>query len=94
MSTDTTKSFDLGRVLVTMGARDILQDSLAKLSEVLNRHKNCDWGDIDLEDKALNDTALKFGARVLSSYTVDGHKLWVITEADRSSTTILLPSEY
>ena len=94
MSTETTKSFDLGRILVTMGAKDAIQDSLAKMSEILTRHKNCDWGDVDDEDKSLNDTALKFGARVLSSYTIDGHKIWVITEADRSSTTILLPSEY
>ena len=94
MSTDTTKSFELGQVFVTMGARDVIKDSLSKLSEILNRHKNCDWGDLDDEDKALQDTALRFGARILSAYTVDGHKVWVITEADRSSTTILLPSEY
>jgi hypothetical protein len=94
MSTETTKSFDLGQVVITLGARDVIKDSLDKLSEIITRHSNCDWGDVDGEDKSLNDTALKFGARILSSYTIDGHKVWVITEADRSSTTILLPSEY
>ena len=94
MAIETMKKFELGHVGITIGARDIIQDSLDKLSEIINRHQSGDWGDLDEEDKSLQETALKFGARLLSVYTVDGHKLWVITEADRSSTTILLPSEY
>lgn len=88
------KKFELGIICITMGARDVIQDSLDKLSEIINRHQSGDWGDLDEEDKSLQETALKYGARLLSSYVVDGHRLWVITEADRSSTTGLLPSEY
>ena len=54
-----------------------------------------DWGEVDEEDKRLNDAALKDGTRLLSAYvTSRGAGLWIITEADRSATTILLPSEY
>jgi hypothetical protein len=88
------KKFNLGIVVVTLGARDLIEDSQEKMQELLARHVSGDWGDIDDEDKALNDSALQHGVRLLSSYTVDGEKIWVITEADRSSTTILLPSEY
>ena len=94
MTTATTKKFDLGRVVITIGARDIIQDSMPKLNEIIARHQNGDWGDIDEEDKELNDMALSSESRLLSSYSIDGHRIWVITEADRSSTTILLPSEY
>ena len=59
------------------------------------RHMAGDWGEVDAEDKAANDLALMDGSRLLSAYTTTkGQKLWIITEADRSVTTILLPSDY
>lgn len=63
---------------------------------LLLRHQLCDWGDLEKEDKCTNDEALKSGGRLLSSYNVHGpdHRDWIITEWDRSVTTILLPEEY
>jgi hypothetical protein len=61
----------------------------------LRRHLSGDWGDLDLEDKAANDNALADGSRLLSAYhAADGTKFWIITEADRSATTVLLPEDY
>jgi hypothetical protein len=61
----------------------------------LRRHWRGDWGDVDAEDKAENDYSLMHDLRLLSAYTLaDGTRIWIITEADRSVTTILLPSEY
>jgi len=61
----------------------------------LNRHVKGDWGDVDDEDKQSNDQALKQGTRLLSAYEAKGlPKIWIITEADRSATTILFPDEY
>lgn len=63
--------------------------------ELLLRHVNGDWGDLDDEDKKENELSVKEGFRILSAYELDtGVKLWVITEWDRSVTTILLPEEY
>jgi hypothetical protein len=64
--------------------------------ELLARHQRGDWGPLDLHDRAANDQAVTGGTRILSAYEVDpsGEKIWVITEADRSVTTALLPSEY
>jgi hypothetical protein len=58
------------------------------------RHRSGDWGDVCDEDKKLNDEAVDGEGRILSAYTVDGEKVWVITEWDRSVTTVLFPSEY
>lgn len=61
----------------------------------LARHSRCDWGDLCDSDKESNDLAVEFGDRIISSYILDnGRKMWIITEADRSNTTILLPSDY
>ena len=63
--------------------------------ELINRHRTGDWGEVDAEDWAANGEAVIQGERVLSAYTLkDGVRLWIITEADRAATTILLPSEY
>jgi hypothetical protein len=63
--------------------------------ELLRRHQCGDWGDVVAADAESNEQALRHGLRVLSSYRLSGAgKVWVITEADRSATTILLPSEY
>lgn len=82
----------LGQVLMTMGARDVLTDY--QMRTILKRHMSGDWGNVCLEDKKINDDALIYGGRLLSSYLIDGEKVWIITEADRASTTVLLPSEY
>jgi hypothetical protein len=61
----------------------------------VQRHSSGDWGDVGLEDWNANDEALALGARLLSAYQLETQgRLWIITEADRSATTILLPAEY
>ena len=85
---------ELGRVVATPGAIKELKRAGQTSSEFLNRHLSGDWGDLCSEDRQLNDEAIEDGARVLSAYILNtGEKIWVITEADRSSTCLLLPSE-
>jgi hypothetical protein len=87
--------FSLGRTLITPGARDAIEEAGQLPAEFLRRHATADWGDLSSEDAKENDVALEHGFRLLSAYrTRAGVKLWVITEADRSATTILLPDEY
>lgn len=87
--------FSLGRILSTPGALTALEEANQSPAEFLDRHVRGDWGDVDHEDKEANEAALRDGTRILSSYkTKAGVKLWVITEADRSATTVLLPDEY
>jgi len=87
--------FDLGRLVATAGALTALEKSEQNAFEFLARHVTGDWGELPLEDRAENYLSLKRGFRLLSSYrTSAGDKIWVITEADRSSTTVLLPEEY
>jgi len=89
------KNFTLGSVVATPGALQALQDAGQTPLDFLTRHAQGDWGEVSKGDAKLNDDALKAGERVLSAYsTAKGEKLWVITEADRSSTCLLLPSEY
>ena len=85
--------FNLGNVVATPGALAALGGSYC-IPLLLDRHLAGDWGEVDVEDKAANDRALKNGERLLSAYTVGGVKVWVITEWDRSVTTVLLPEEY
>lgn len=85
----------LGQVYLTPGAIDALSRAGEWPDAYLARHAGGDWGDVDPEDWWLNDRALVEGARVLSAYrTALAARLWVITEADRSATTLLLPEEY
>ena len=85
--------FDVGQIYLTPGARESV--SMEELVVVLNRHMRGDWGDVGEEDRRENDLSVKEGYRLLSSYTTDdGTRFWLITEADRSSTTVLLPDEY
>jgi len=89
------KKFDLGQIVYTPGAENELQESGQEVTFFLQKHAWGDWGEVDAEDKASNDEALKEGSRILSAYrTLKGEKIWVITEADRSVTTLLLPEEY
>ena len=91
----THPKFSLGQLLSTPGALELLEETGKNASTYLHRHLSGDWGDLCDEDKEANDQALIDGSRIFSSYEIGkGEKIWVITEADRSSTTILLPSEY
>ena len=85
--------FQPGQLLATQGAIQMV-DAGVDLSDYLNRHVNGDWGDLDEHDKRENEQSLDFGFRLLSAYNTPQGKLWIITEADRRSTTFLLPSEY
>lgn len=87
--------FDLGEVVSTPGAIDALDEAGIVFLWPLLRHASGDWGDICEEDKRENGYALQHGLRLLSAYTLPtGVKIWIITEADRSVTTLLLPEEY
>ena len=87
--------FDLGQTVATPAALDALAASGQSPSEFLSRHVRGDWGELSKEDKVANDRALTWGERILSAYrTSQGTRVWIITEADRSTTTILLPQEY
>jgi hypothetical protein len=80
---------------MTPGAEEALMIAGQTGIEFLRRHISQNWGELSDEDARANELSLKKGSRLLSAYrTAKGQKLWVITEADRSSTTILLPSEY
>jgi len=85
-----------GRVLATPGAvAAFARTPTVGVWDYLRRHLTGDWGDVDREDWAANDRAVQDGTRVLSAYALpDGTKIWIITEADRAATTILLPDEY
>ena len=91
----TITDFKLGDLLSTPAALAALFRSGQTPLFFLARHARGDWGDVDAEDWKLNDAAVREGSRILSAYTtLNGERVWVITEADRSATTILLPEEY
>lgn len=87
--------FALGQVVATPGALAVLEKAGQQPGDFLARHVSGDWGEVPLEDVKENEFSLKQGFRLLSAcLTSAGDRLWVITEADRSSTCILLPEEY
>jgi hypothetical protein len=87
--------FDLGQLVATPGALAALEKTGQNAMEFLSRHVTGDWGELPKEDQDQNQLSLEQGFRLLSSYrTSSGDKIWVITEADRSHTTLLLPDEY
>ncbi len=92
------ETFKCGRLLVTQGINSRIADDLEFskfIVNALNRHVSCDWGEMDEEDKQENDYALDKYLRLFSAYELnDQEKIWIITEADRSATTILFPDEY
>jgi hypothetical protein len=86
-------AFRLGRLLATPGALEKVPHE--ELIEALSRHVHADWGDVDEHDRKENDLALKEELRLLSVFhTKADVRFWIITEADRSVTTVLLPEEY
>ncbi|WP_051120412.1 hypothetical protein SR858_03505 [Duganella zoogloeoides] len=90
----TTPLFPLGALVATPGALDLLDRNGANATVYLSRHQHGDFGTLCPDDAQENMTAIKYRFRVISAYDVGTERLWVITEADRSSTTLLLPSEY
>ena len=86
--------FEIGKTYATSGVTAFAEKHEIDLSRLLRRHHCGDWGDLDAEDKTANEDALETGGRIFSAYQTHGKKLYVITEADRSMTTILLATEY
>ena len=90
-----TRLFSLGQIVATPGALQALETAGQLASTFLVRHVMGDWGDLCDEDKQANDEAIADDLRILSAYRLsDGVKIWIITECDRSVTTVLLPQEY
>jgi hypothetical protein len=101
--TERRPLFPLGRVLCTPGVQALMEERPNLANELLRRHHTGDWGCVCADDAKSNDQSLKDGSRLLSAYIIDsplsgsgseGVKVWIITEWDRSATTLLLPSEY
>jgi hypothetical protein len=84
----------LGRVVATPRALEMLSSADTDPGELLERHRCGDWGELDEHDWQENERSLANGWRVLSSYRIGEEKVWIITVADRSATTILFPEEY
>jgi len=96
--TDTNRSlpkFPLGRIVATPGVLKALEEANQNPFEFLERHQTGDWGELCEEDKRENEFSLRHGFRILSAYrTRNNVKIWLITESDRSYTTLLRPHEY
>ena len=93
--TERKPLFDLGQLVATPGALAALEKSGQSPMAFLSRHVTGDWGELSEEDRKENQFSVEKGFRLLSSYQTNaGERVWVITEADRSVTTILLPDEY
>ena len=91
----TAARFPPGRIVATPGALAALEEAGESPGIFLKRHLTGDWGEVDDHDRRENELSVVQGFRLLSAYTLsNGTKLWIITEADRSATTLLLPSEY
>ena len=86
--------FPLGRVVATPGAIALIEAARIDPVELLQRHQSGDWGDLDAEDQRENNYAVHRWLRIFSAYGKPPDRLWVITEADRSVTTILRPDKY
>lgn len=85
--------FELGRVVITANALQTVNSDDVLTS--LNRHITGDWGDLEEEDRQVNESALRSGGRLLSAYRDGtGKQFWIITESDRQTTTVLLPEDY
>ena len=90
--------FTSNATVITCGVHTHMGDNapfVTHVHECIARHFSGDWGDMDAEDKATNDAGLEGGGRLMSAYKAEGHpKIWIITEWDRSVTTVLFPDEY
>ena len=93
VTTDPQAKFWLGRLVVTANAEAELEHE--DIHNSINRHLSGDWGDLCAEDNEANEVALQYGGRLFSAYHDRKKvKFWIITEADRSATTVLLPDDY
>jgi len=93
MNSRTICKFPPGQLVITTNAQAQLPE--ADVRRAIARHLAGDWGDCSPDDREANDLALLDGARLFSVYdTADGQRFWIITEADRSATTVLLPEDY
>ena len=91
----TSPRFALGRVVATPGALKALRQAGQSSYELLRRHASGDWGDVSPDDVRENELSVGQGFRIISSYRLPtAATIWIITEADRSATTLLLPAEY
>jgi hypothetical protein len=91
----TPALFKLGRVVSTPGALEALREARTAPRELLRRHQQGDWGAVPKEDARENERSVREGFRILSSYPLStGATCWILTEADRSVTTILKPEDY
>jgi len=91
----TIKHFPLGQLVATPGALSVIERAGQSPNVFIERHLKNDWGEVCGDDWNLNDQALDDGDRLLSAYrTAKGERIWVISESDRSATTLLLPDEY
>ncbi len=89
------RKFLLGRVVATPGALEALEKAGQLPNEFLDRHVCGDWGEVDEDDARENEFSIEHDLRLMSVYTLKTNvRIWIITEADRSATTILLPDEY
>lgn len=88
------KLFDLGQVVCTPGALHVMDEMEVDPVNLLLRHSTGEWGDLDPHDVKVNEQAVTHGDRIMSSYNLGTGKIWIITEWDRSVTTILLPEDY
>jgi hypothetical protein len=89
--------FPIGKIVLTEGVHELLathEKDISALDPFLTHHQIGDWGDLDDEDNAANDKAVANGGGIVSAYRLYSQKIWIITEADRSVTTVLLPREY
>ncbi len=86
------QQFELGRLLITANAQRELDSESVMVA--IHRHEICDWGDLDEDDQRENELSLQQGTRILSAYADKrGKRFWILTEADRSATTVLLPED-
>ncbi|MGE8658702.1 MAG: hypothetical protein ACN6O8_18325 [Achromobacter sp.] len=95
MNRQSSSTFCLGRIVATKGALAACQNHSVSPLDLLRRHAAEDWGDLCIEDLQANSHAIRSGERLLSAYRISRQeRIWIITEADRSATTLLLPEEY
>lgn len=93
--TSSSPLFPPGRIIMTVGVDELIKTGQLNPYPYLFRHFRGDWGDLCGQDRRRNDAAVNSGARLFSEYKVSPNlTLWIITESDRSATTVLLPSEY
>ena len=94
---ESVTKFSLGKIYSSAGVNEMMicdPSFMQFVNRSLARHAEGDWGDLCEEDKEENELSLREGFRILSAYNNDEHKIWIITEADRSVTTVLFPEEY